>query len=162
MKFPDFLPKSAVLLAALAISACQQQAPAGEDGGPDGKPGLEVTEGVLVLPAVKGNPGAAYFTLSNASDTETSLAAVHIDGAGKTELHESKDGTMERLNWVQLQPGEKVTFARGGKHVMAFDLDDKLAPGGTAEMTITFSGGDKISAPLKIESVGGAGAASKN
>jgi hypothetical protein len=53
-----------------------------------------------------------------------------------------------------------VQFAPGGKHVMAFDLSDKLAAGGTAELTITFADGDKISAPLAVEAAGGMGAMS--
>ena len=43
-------------------------------------------------------------------------------------------------------------FEPGALHVMAFELDAKLAAGGTAEMTLTFADGDKLSAPLKIES----------
>jgi copper(I)-binding protein len=123
---------------------------------PDAKPGLSVEGGVLVLPAVKGNPGVAYFALSNASDQPASLAAIAIEGAGKAEMHETKGGSMAQLAWVQVGPGETVKFERGGKHVMVFDLGDAVKAGGTAEMTLTFAGGDKLSTPLKIEAVGGA------
>ena len=40
---------------------------------------------------------------------------------------------------------------------MAFELDAKLVAGGTTEMTLTFADGDKLSAPLKIESRTGGG-----
>ncbi len=141
-------------LATLALVSCKQEAPAGASADPDAKPGLSVENARLVLPAVGGNPGAAYFTVTNASGKETSLANVAIDGAGKTELHEMKDGKMAPLNWVQLAPGETVSFAPGGKHVMAFDLEDRLTAGGTTEMTLVFSDGDKLSAPLKLEAPG--------
>jgi copper(I)-binding protein len=153
VKVSRFLPKTTLVLA-LALAACQQQ-PAGSEAEPDAKPGLSVSDGVLVLPAVKGNPGAALFSITNGSGQPTTLAAVHIDGAGKTEMHETKGGKMEPLNWVQLNAGETVRFERGGKHVMVFDVTEKLAAGGSTEMTLTFSGGDKLSTPVAIEAAGG-------
>ena len=130
---PARLIAFAVLAAALPLAACQQTkdpaAQTGTEANPDAKPGLSVSDGVLVLPAVKGNPGAAYFTLAT-------LAAVHIDGAGKAEMHETKGGEMQPLAPVPLDPGASVKFAPGGKHVMAFELADTLQAGGTTEMTI--------------------------
>lgn len=148
-------------LIVLALAACQQPAqPAKEEAakaamGPETKPGLALNEGRLVLNAVKGNPGAAYFTLANNSDKPVTLAAVFIEGAGRAEMHETTGGGMAPLKPSELAPGATVKFEPGGKHVMAFDLDPKLAPGGSAEMTLTFADGDKLSAPLKIESAGG-------
>jgi copper(I)-binding protein len=142
----------ALASAVLLLAGCSQQTPSD----PDAKPGLSASDARLVLPAVSGNPGAAYFSVTNASDKETSLANVAIDGAGKTELHETKAGSMAPLNWVQLAPGQTVTFAPGGKHVMAFGLDPKLKAGGTAEMTLVFSDGDKLSLPIKVEAAGAA------
>ena len=145
------------LVPALAVAACQQAVEPQAEAEPNAKPGLSVSDGTLVLPAVKGNPGAAYFTVTNSAAAPTSLAGVHIDGAGKTEMHETRDGIMSPLDHVQLDAGGTVTFERGGKHVMAFELADNLAPGETTEMTLTFSGGDKLSAPLTIEAAGGSG-----
>ena len=51
----------------------------------------------------------------------------------------------------------QVQFAPGGKHVMVFDLEDTVKAGGTTEMTLTFADGDKLSAPLKVETVTGSG-----
>lgn len=161
MKIAAILPGARLLALALAatvpLAACKQAATDKAATAPDAKPGLSVSDAKLVLPVVKGNPGAAYFTIRNASEAATSLAAVHIDGVGKTEMHETKDGTMSQLNWVEIKPGESVTFARGGKHVMAFDIADSLVVGGKAEVTLTFSGGDKVSAPITIEAMGGTG-----
>jgi copper(I)-binding protein len=158
VKLTHLLPGSVMLAAVLALGACQQQK-SGEEAaqGPDAKPGLTVSDGVLVLPAVKGNPGAAYFALTNGSQEPTSLAAIHIDGAGKAEMHETRGGTMAPMNWAQVNAGETLKFERGGKHVMVFDLTDRIKPGGTAEMTLTFSGGDKLSTPLRVEAAGGDG-----
>lgn len=161
MKIAAILPGAKLLAIALAatlpLAACQQAAKDGAAADPDAKPGLSISDAKLVLPVVKGNPGAAYFTLKNAGAGATSLAAVHIDGVGKTEMHETKGGTMSQINWVEIKPGESVQFARGGKHVMAFNIADSLVAGGTAEMTLTFSGGDKLSTPIKVEAMTGAG-----
>ncbi len=148
---------------ALALAACQQQpeekqtqTPASHAAnGPDAKPGLTLQGGRLVLPAVKGNPGAAYFKLDNASGRATVLASVFIDGAAKADMHQTSEGTMGSVERVELAAGAGIAFEPGELHVMAFDLDAKLQPGGTTEMTLTFADGDKLSAPLAIEAAGG-------
>lgn len=148
-------------LAALSLVAvlggCQQQKSAEQPAtAPEAKPGLSASDGVLFLPVTKGNPGAAYFTLTNAGDKAATLAAVSIDGAGTAEMHESKGSTMSPLSTVAVPAGGTVLFERGGKHVMAFELADTVKPGGTAELTLTFAGGDKLSVPLRVEAMGGA------
>ena len=151
----------ALIVALLALSACQQnKAPeaaattaAATEAAPDAKPGITVSGGVLVLPAVKGNPGAAYFALGNGGPAVSTLAAVSIDGAGKAEMHETSRGSMAPFKDLAVKPGETVKFERGGKHVMVFDIADTVKPGGSAEMTLTFAGGDKVSAPLKVQSM---------
>lgn len=153
---------AAVLLATLAVAGCKQEAPspdtaaASSAAAPDAKPGLAVSDAVLVLPAVKGRPGAAYFTVANTGPAPASLAAVHVDGAGKTELHESKEGKMAPLGPVAIAPGASIAFARGARHVMVFDIDARLTAGGTTEVTLTFADGDKVSVPVKIEAAGDA------
>jgi len=163
MKIASALSAVAIALGTLVLAACQQSpgdgaaATSSESAAanPDAKPGLSASGGVLVLPAVKGRPGGAYFVLSNNGEKVVTLAAAHIDGAGKTEMHETKDGKMAPIAALELKPGETVKFERGAKHIMAFDLGDALAVGGTAELTLIFSDGDKLSTPLKIESVAG-------
>ena len=138
------------LFAALALSACQQPA----EPAPDARPKNTLSEGRLVLPAIKGNPGAAYFTYSN-GDAPVTIAAVSVAGAGKAEMHATEGGTMSALTGIAVRPGETVRFAPGGKHVMVFGLPPGAAPGGQAELTLTFAGGGKVSAPLKVEAAGG-------
>ena len=146
---------SLVLAPALVLAACQKAETPAAETEPDGKPGLSVSDGTLILPAVKGRPGAAYFTLSNGSDAPATLVSVYIDGADKAEMHVTEGGTMAPLDLVQLDPGTSVTFAPDGKHVMVFGLADTVKAGGTTEMTLTFEGGDKLSAPLEVETIGG-------
>lgn len=141
-------------IAALALGGCQQKAEAPVEQNPDTKPGLNASDGVLVLPAVKGNPGAAYFTLSNGSDKAVTLAGISIDAAESAEMHETKDGKMGAVDQVELAPNAVVKFAPAGMHVMAFNLKPEAAAGKTVEMTLTFSDGDKLSAPLTVKPAG--------
>jgi periplasmic copper chaperone A len=148
---------------ALGLSACgesrRKDAAQAETGnGPDAAPGMVFTEGRLVLPAVKGNPGAAYFSVFNGSKAEVALVAVAIEGAGKAEMHRSAGGAMEKLAEVAIKPTWTQRFIPGARHVMAFDLDPGLQAGGTTEVTLIFADGDKLSAPLAIEGPGGGAA----
>lgn len=125
---------------------------------PDAKPGLSLSAAKLMLPVIEGRPGAAYFTFVNNTDKPVAIAAVTIQGVGRTEMHETVGGKMSPIKDITVAPGETVAFERGGKHVMAFDVAPTLAPGGTTEITLTFADGDKLSAPLATEAMAGAAA----
>lgn len=154
------------LLLIAALGACNNHQPAAQASGegqaasaPDAKPGLSLTGGRLVLPAVKGNPGAAYFTLTNSGSKPATIAAVDVAGAGMAMLHQTMqtDGhsTMQDMAAPQIKPGETLVFAPGGNHVMVDAVPESWKPGGTTEITLTFEGGDKLSAPLALAAPGG-------
>ena len=111
----------------------------------------------IVLPAVNGNPAAAYFTLTNGKAPVT-LARIAVAGAGMAMMHETKGEAMVALNSLALTPGEKALFAPGGKHVMLFDLDPKLVAGGSVELSAWFDDGSRVAAKARIEAAGGMGA----
>lgn len=148
----------AASLAVLALGACNQAAKeedkAAPSAAPEAKPGISVADGMFMLPAVSGNPGAAYFALDNESNNTVSIASIAIEGVGKTEIHQTMGGEMRPVDRVDVEAKTVVKFERGGLHVMAFELDGKLKAGDSTEMTVTFSDGDKVSAPLKIEAMG--------
>lgn len=147
MKFAPF-----ALAFALAVAGCSEAKKA--EPNPESKPGLKVTDARLVLPAVSGNPGAAYFNLVNTGAVDVTIAAVAIEGAGKAEMHETTGTGMTPLPNYAVDSGESAVFTPGGRHVMAFDLGSSLSAGGTTEMTITFADGDKLSSPMRIEAAG--------
>ena len=156
-----------IALAALSLSACQQPktepapeksaAPGMSKGAPEAKPGIELSAGRLVLPAVAGNPGAAYFQINNSAGASTVIAAISINGSGKTEVHQTIGDTMTTVDQVEIAPSTSIKFEPGALHVMVFDLASTLKPGANTELTVTFADGDKVSAPLKIEAAGGGG-----
>ena len=130
--------------------------------GPTGAPGIALTDAVIQLPLVAGNPGVAYFTVSQGADGARKLVGVSVDGAGRTEMHESKTAggvsSMDEVKAVAIEPGKTVAFAPGGYHVMLFDVDKALKPGMTRELTATFDNGDKTTVLAKVQSGTGGGA----
>lgn len=152
-----------IALAALSLSACQQpktepateKSAASAAAAPEAKPGIELSEGRLVLPAVAGNPGAAYFQINNSAGASTVIAGISIDGSAKTEVHQTIGDTMTKVDQVEIAPSTSIKFEPGALHVMVFELASTLKPGAKTELTVTFADGDKVSAPLKIEAAGG-------
>lgn len=151
-----------IALMAILVAACQQQGKTPENASPEAKPGLSVSGGELVLPAVMGNPGAAYFTVSNNGANPATLAAVSIEGVGSTMMHETTPSGMGMLESITVPAGGSVSFVRGGKHVMAMGLPGKALPGEQLEMTLIFADGDKVSTPLKVVKASDAGMGSSS
>lgn len=127
---------------------------------PDAPEGISVSGGRMTLPAVAGNPGAVYFTVSNTGDTDLAIRSVSVVGAEMAMLHQTRTASgragMEGVDEVPVQAGEEVAFAPGGLHVMAMNLDDGLQQGGETEVTLTFANGDKVSFPAEIVGPGAA------
>lgn len=164
---------SASLAACLfALAACSGTAPAPEasasvEGGaaavdplvPENAPNVSVLEPVVRLPVVPGNPGVLYFTIEQDSGVPGILAAVHVDGAGRAEMHETKTEngvtSMASVQAVTFGPGKPAEFKPGGYHVMLFDLSSTLKAGKETEVTFTLSTGDKVSTFATVEAMGG-------
>ena len=157
----------------LALAACGSDRPgqpvSGETTGaaasaaasmaPDAKPGLALTEARLVLPAVHGNPGAVYFTLTNGSAKAARIAAIDVAGAGMAMLHETRQigghSAMQALDDPEVPAGGNLVLSPGGKHVMVDAIPADWRPGGTIELTLIFADGDKLSAPIRLDAPGG-------
>lgn len=147
-----------------ALAACHQsQTPASQESasetateiaGPSAKPGITGSDGRLILPVVPGRPAAVYFSVRNNGSALATIAGVHIQGAGKAEMHKTEGGSMNAVDSVDIVPGATIAFAPGGYHVMVFDPAPTLKTGGTTELTLTFADGDKLSIPLRIEAMG--------
>ncbi|MFT4027489.1 MAG: copper chaperone PCu(A)C [Novosphingobium sp.] len=123
---------------------------------------LAVTDGKLVLPAVAGNPAAAYFTLANGTKEAVSLAGASVEGATKAEMHETASGSMTSITTLTMGAGSSVTFAPGGKHLMVFGVKKSIKPGDSAKLTLLLAGGKTVTAPLAIVAAGEAGMAGMN
>lgn len=142
-----------IAVATVSLAACKgaDKPEAAASSAPEGKPGVTVKDARLVLPAVPGNPGAAYFSLDNQSKGVIGIAAVAVQGAGKTELHTTD---MKAFDHATADPRTTLKFEPGQAHVMVFDVGTDLKAGAETELTVTFTDGDKISVPAKIEAMG--------
>ena len=121
-------------------------------------PGITVTDGRLVLPAVAGNPGAIYFTVHNDGESDAAIRSASVTGAQSASLHNTTDvdgqPTMGETLQVDVPQGGEATFEPGGFHVMAMGLDESLAAGGTTEVTLHFTNGKKANFPVTIAAAG--------
>ena len=167
----------AALAASLfALSACSGNAPApdaststgtgtssaasaADPSTPDNAPHVSVLDPVIKLPVVTGSPGVLYFTITQDGGAPNTLAAVHVDGVGRAEMHESTTtngvtsmGSVQSVTFSQARPAE---FKPGGYHVMLFDIGTTLKAGKDAEVTLTLANGDKVSTFVKVETMGG-------
>ena len=151
---------------ALILSGCGQKtdSPAGTasesaTAAPENAPGITMTDAVVRLPAVAGSPGVAYFSVSQGSSPARKIAGVYVEGTERAEMHETvtENGvsSMRAVKDAALESGKTTTFKPGGMHIMLFGVADTLKAGGSTEITITLDNGDKVSAPAKIESLGG-------
>lgn len=128
--------KSLFLIGAmLALGACGQ------------RPELRVADGWVRLPAVAGNPGAAYFTI-HGGETADRLIGVTSPVAIRTEMHQTVEtggvSTMAPLDGVDIPVKGKIDFAPGGRHVMLFNINPGIVPGKTVRMIFTFNSGERI------------------
>ncbi|WP_421838586.1 copper chaperone PCu(A)C [Novosphingobium sp.] len=156
----------------LALAACSGNAPdaaatasasaapgsAQNPLAPDNAPNVSVIEPVIKLPAVPGNPGVLYFTIQQTAGKANTLVAVHVDGAGRAEMHESKTengvSSMAPVSSVSFSEKQPAEFKAGGYHVMLFDLASTVKAGKDVEVTFTLANGDKVSTFAKVEETG--------
>lgn len=137
-----------ILAAMLALAGCDANPPAAPAEGPP----------VIRLPAVPGRPGVAYFVLQN-QDGRGALVGVSSPQAARAEMHETMGGrdlsTMRPIARVPFENG-RIAFAPGGRHVMLFGLDPRLAPGSHAQLSFRFEHGAALTLDAEVQAPGGA------
>lgn len=139
---------------AFGVAACSNEAEVPVDAAADAPAGLTVSDARMNIPAVAGNPGAVYFTLTNGGSEALMLRSASVVGAESTTLHATSEyaGQMTMAELVQLpiDPGESLTFEPGGNHVMVMGLPEGLEPGGEMELTLTFLRGAELTFPVRL------------
>ncbi|KUO54495.1 MAG: hypothetical protein APF78_10515 [Sphingomonadales bacterium BRH_c3] len=149
---------ASLFAASLALAACGSEPEPATESAPAGIPGLTVENARVVLPPVAGNPAAVYFDLSYEGDRGLSIRRADVAGAESAQLHNYSEWQgqkqMGEAMPIALTKGTKVAFEPGGYHVMVFGLPDTVEPGGTLEVTLTVSGGDKYSFEAPVRAAG--------
>lgn len=122
---------------------------------------LEVTEvWSRAMPPVSAT-GAAYLSVRNTGETQARLVSATADIAPRVELHaHTNDGGVMRMREVEavtIHPGETVTLAPGGLHVMLIDLQRPLVAGESFGLTLRFEGAGEISLTVPVQPAGHTG-----
>lgn len=143
---------------ALAVASCAQEGEIVEPA-PEGTiEGISIENARMVLAPVEGNPAAIYFDFAYAGDRAFSLDRFAVEGAESATMHQFgeydfKVQMMEALP-IPVKDGTSVEFKPGDYHVMAFNPSPELKPGGTTEVILTVSGGDKHKFDAEIRAAG--------
>ena len=144
---------AALLVASCSGEASQPTPSETANAVAENTPTIALSDARVQLPVVSGRPGAAYFTLSQASGAPRKLVGVSVDLAGRAEMHETKGGSMAPVKEVALEPGKAIKFEPGGFHVMLFDLDPKLRFQKEVALTITLDDGGKATAQAPVTTI---------
>ncbi|HEX5378251.1 MAG TPA: copper chaperone PCu(A)C [Phenylobacterium sp.] len=119
--------------------------------------GLEITQ-PWSRPAAAGGNGAGFMTVTNNGKAADTLKAVETPAARKVEMHKTSMAggvmSMQRLDaGVLLAPGQSISFAPGGYHLMLIGLAKATRSGDVIPATLVFASGARI----KVEFPVGAG-----
>ena len=101
--------------------------------------------------------GAAYITLMGGAQAD-SLVAVSTPVAATAEVHETINDNgvmkMRSAGSIAIPPGQMVTFAPGGTHIMLMGLKQKLVAGQSFPLTLTFAHAPPVTVDVKVRGLG--------
>lgn len=118
----------------------------------------KISEAWVRLPAVAGQPAAAYFTV-HGGRADARLVRIESALAAKTEMHQSMAGmagmaTMTPLDQVDVPAGGRIDFKPGGNHAMLIGLDPVVKAGTAVPLRFGFGDGTTAEAEAKTVSAG--------
>jgi copper(I)-binding protein len=107
-------------------------------------------------PTASGMPtGAAYLSVTNHGAREDTLIGAHSPAAVRVEFHrtsiEAGMARMRPASSLVIEPGDTLTAAPGGLHLMLVDLKAPLVKGTTVPLVLTFKEAGEVTVQLKIE-----------
>ena len=137
-----------IVAALLVLSACGGAGPAAP-----AQPAATVR-----LAAVPGRPASGYFELPIEGDPGALLSVTSAQ-ARRIEMHETMSAgnmtSMRPLARVPVTSGGRLTFAPGGRHLMLYDLDPAIRPGGQIILVLHFERGPPVSLAFAVTSASG-------
>ena len=108
-----------------------------------------------------GATGVGYMVLRNGGSAPDRLVAARSPAARVVELHtHMQDGGVMRMRPVQaieLPPGQAVTLAPGGFHLMLIGLAAATQRGGRVPLTLVFERQGEVQVELQVEAAGARG-----
>ena len=103
--------------------------------------------------------GAGYMTITNKGTTPDKVSCVSDDASAQCEIHSmTMEGGVMKMRPVEggleIKPGETVTLAPSGFHVMFRDLKHPLEPGNTVKATLKFDKAGTIDVEYAVVAIG--------
>jgi len=126
----------------------------------------EIKAGDLVLehPWARATPGGAkvggaYLTITNKGTTADKLVGGSSPVAKKVEVHEMamKNGVMTMrplASGLSIGPGQTVTLAPGGYHIMLMDLSGPLKRNQQVPVTLHFEKAGNVDVSFDVQGIG--------
>ena len=106
--------------------------------------------------------GAAYLSITNHGAQDDILIGAHSPAATRVEFHrtsfEAGMAKMRPAGALVIEPGNTLTAAPGGLHLMLVDLKTPLLNGASVPLVLTFRAAGEVTVQLKIEPQDGAAA----
>jgi copper(I)-binding protein len=139
-------PFALLAATAIALAACNEGT----------KSEVSVENAYIRLSAVPGQPAAGYLTIEASADHEA-LTEISSPNARRVEMHETMtSGSMTMMKPIERidVDGGEIAFSPGARHLMLFDVDPKVKPGGQAELILRFAHGDPVPVNAKVIAAG--------
>lgn len=118
-----------------------------------GSPPVSVSQALLRwLPG--DLPMAGYFRITSHATSPLSLVGATSPAFGEVMLHRSVEEAgvshMEHVDHVTLNPGQTVSFAPGGYHLMLMQRRQDVQAGQEVPMTLRFSDGETVTTSFRV------------
>lgn len=109
---------------------------------------LQVTQAIVPLSPPGVMAHAAFMQITNTGTKPRSLIGVRSADYAMAHIHQSQEqngiATMSALDAVQIAPGQTVSFAHGGLHVMLMHPKTRQHEGDTVQFTLDFANGEQV------------------
>ncbi|HEY2873581.1 MAG TPA: copper chaperone PCu(A)C [Reyranella sp.] len=103
--------------------------------------------------------GGGYLSVKNTGTTPDRLMSASSPAAGAVQVHQMKmEGSIMRMRELdgplEIKPGETVTLAPGGLHLMMLGLKEPLKQGENVPLTLVFEKAGKVDVELAVVAMG--------
>ena len=119
-------PRHVFLVATLTVASCGGDSRTGQPP----RPALAFDNAWVRAPVAEGGVAAAYCDITNRGDATVVIGEFRSDDPNvRVEMHETTHAggvmRMHPLGQLTIPPGETVSLAPGGKHLMLFGFDGR-------------------------------------
>lgn len=94
----------------------------------EGGPPLTVTDVTVTRPLPGMSMSAGYFTIENHGSSLIVVTAIDSPQFARVDMHETVNennvSRMQSIDALQIEPGKRIRFEPGGKHLMLMQADE--------------------------------------